>query len=109
MKDPRFLLLACLLLLCLMATRPVIYTSPGCNDFEFKAEVSQASGQGLATLTIIANGGRAPYHYLLFDNKNNLVSKDFSISRFTGLAAGHYRCIVTDADDCTKEQHIEVK
>lgn len=108
MKDPKLLFLTCLILVCLTAWRPVLNTSPSCNDFEFKA-VTQVSGQGLSTLTIVANGGRTPYHYLLLDSKNNLVSKDFTIKEFAGLAAGHYRCIVTDADDCTKEQQIEVK
>jgi hypothetical protein len=109
MKDPKLLLFTCLLVVSLTASRPIHYKSPDCRNFEFKTDLSKNPGSDFFTLTITANGGRSPYHYLLLDGKNSLISKDFTKSHFTGLSQGRYRCIVTDADDCTKEQFIEVK
>jgi len=106
--DPR-LLLVFLLCLGLTAARPVNHAAADCNGFEFKANFTQALNQESFNLTIDAFGGRAPYHYLLLDSKNKLVSNDFSVHVFNGIERGRYRCIVSDNNDCTKEQFIEVK
>ena len=106
--DPRLLLL---LVLCvrLTAARPANRDVADCNGFEFRSSFTKASDQESFTLVLDASGGRAPYHYLLLDSKNNLVSKDFSVHVFSGIKRDRYRCIVSDNNDCTKEQFIEVK
>jgi hypothetical protein len=98
-----------LLVLSLTASRPVFVNNPDCNSFDFRTEISKNLNEELYKLTITATGGRRPYHYLLLDEKNSLVSKDFSKSVFEGLKKGRYRCIISDDQDCTKEQFIEVK
>lgn len=99
-----------LLLTSLTATRP--FYSKGfadCSGFQFKTEVSKVPNQEYSKLTIKASGGRKPYHYVLLDNKNILVSKDFKSNEFGKLKPGRYRCIVADNQDCNIEQFIEVK
>jgi hypothetical protein len=109
MAVPKHRLVLLLILFSLTASRPIQLDLADCNGFEFTTQSIQAAGQESYNLTITATGGRQPYHYLLFDNKNNLVSKDFSKRIFDGLARGRYRCIVTDSQDCTKDRFIEVK
>jgi len=108
MAIPKHLLVS-LLVLSLTASRPVFYKSPDCNSFEFRTEIIKTPNQETYQLTITATGGKRPYHYLLLDDKNTLVSKDFSKSVFDRLRKGRYRCIISDDQDCTKEQFIEVK
>lgn len=105
-KIPLVLLL---IVFSLTASRPIHFNAADCNGFEFTTEATQESNQDLYKLAITATGGRQPYHYLLLDNKNNLVSKDFSKRTFDGLARGRYRCIVSDSQDCTRDRFIEVK
>ena len=103
------LMVVFLLVLSLTASRPATYDVADCSGFEFKTELTKAPNQELSKLIIKASGGKRPYHYVLLDGKNNLVSKDFTISEFDNLKQGRYRCIVSDGNDCTKEQYIEVK
>jgi hypothetical protein len=92
-----------------MASRSVYQNAPDCNGFEFKTETTKTPDRDGYSLTVTASGGMRPYHYLLLDEENSLVSKDFSINVYEGLAKGRYRCIVSDDQDCTKEKFIEVK
>jgi hypothetical protein len=89
------------------ATTVEVYQS--CSDFKFSTEILKGSGDQFSELTITATGGQKPYYYLLIDNKNHLVSNDFSQNVFRQLVPGRYRCIVADKNDCTKEEFIVVK
>jgi len=98
------------LLAGLTAARPLYNKdSADCNGFQFKTELSKVPSQEYSKLIIKASGGRRPYHYVLVNNKNLLVSKDFQNNEFDKLKPGRYRCIVTDSQDCNIEQFIEVK
>jgi hypothetical protein len=109
MAGPKHLLVSLLIFISLTASRPIHLNSLDCNGCEFRTELSKAPNQDIYKLTITATGGRQPYHYLLLNSENHLVSKDFSKRIFDGLLEGRYRCIVTDSQDCNKEQFIEVK
>jgi hypothetical protein len=80
-----------------------------CKGFEFKTAFTKVPNQDFFKLTITASGGSKPYHYVLLNNENNLVSTDFETNEYNNLKQGTYRCIVADRNDCTKEQIIEVK
>jgi len=93
----------------LIASQPATQTRQDCNGFAFTVELTKNPNQELYDITIVASGGKQPYHYLLLDSKHNLISKDFSKRVFSGLKKDRYRCIVSDDQDCTKEQFIEAK
>lgn len=109
MHIPKSLSVVFILLCSLVAARPVHRDLQGCGNFGFKADFVKGPAGELFTLTLTPNGGSPPYHFVLLDSKNNLMSKDFSNNIFNGLAIGSYRCIVADSNDCNKEQTIEVK
>ncbi|HEY0669469.1 MAG TPA: gliding motility-associated C-terminal domain-containing protein, partial [Sphingobacteriaceae bacterium] len=56
---------------------------------------------GTATVTIIATGGTAPYRYTL-NGSTSLTGI------FTGLTAGNYTVLVTDANECTDNENIVI-
>ena len=86
---------------------PNIYVD--CSGFKFETELSNVPNETLLNLTVKAVGGQKPYHYVLLDADNTLMSKDFTANKFERLKSGRYRCIVSDNEDCTVEQFIEVK
>jgi len=99
-----------LLLTGLTAARPFYSTgSADCNGFQFNTEVSKVPNQEYFKLIVNASGGSRPYHYVLIDSRNGLVSKNFKDNQFNKLKPGKYRCIVADSRDCNIEQIIEVK
>jgi hypothetical protein len=102
-------MLGVVVIACLTASRPATDPVQDCRGFEFKTELTKAPGQSNSKLVITVTGGKRPYHFLVLDEKNNPLSKEFSTSAFDNLRPGRYRCIVSDANDCTKEQSIEVK
>lgn len=54
------------------------------------------------TVTVLPNGGTAPYSYLWNDSNGQTTATA------TALAAGFYTVIVTDAGSCTKSIHVQV-
>lgn len=57
------------------------------------------------TASVQATGGTAPYDYLWTDQGNNTVGTDSSL---TGLCAGGYVVLVTDAAGCTQQLAVPV-
>jgi hypothetical protein len=105
----RRLSLAFLVALTLGAAKPVNLSSTACIGFEVATALTKDINDNRFTLTLTATGGQSPYYYLLLDFNSNLVSKNFTNHTFNELQPGRYRCIVSDANDCTKEQFIQVK
>jgi hypothetical protein len=101
------------LLLMTVFTGFINYPTLGVGDAcaTLKVDYSQAQDPSGSenTLTVKATGGKAPYHYVLLDGKNNLVSKDFRKNVFEGLKPGSYRCLVSDSNDCSAELEIKVQ
>ncbi len=94
----------------MIAAKPLLPNdSVNCASFKFETDLSNVPNEALLNLTVKALGGQKPYHYVLLDSKNTLISKDFTAFKFERLKAGRYRCIVSDNQDCTIEQFIEVK
>lgn len=62
------------------------------------AECSPPTG----TITATVSGGRSPYQYELEAVETNETGV------FTGLSAGNYRVIVTDANECTATTQVSV-
>lgn len=73
---------------------------PAALDLNISVTNESANGASDGSLDATVNGGTAPYSYLW---SNDSTSQDLS-----GLTAGTYTLTVTDANDCTAEETLEV-
>ena len=72
----------------------IVMTTVTTND-------SNSTNEG--KIELIVSGGPAPYNYSLKDSNGILIPSKIT-NPFTGLAAGSYEALVTDANGCTLSQ-----
>lgn len=108
MRIPKHFLVI-LLLACSLVAAGTLKSQQSCFNFQFSTDINKEENGAGYTLTVSASGGKMPYKFLLLNDKNTLVSTDFSDNIFNDLKQGRYRCIVADKDDCSVEKFIDVK
>jgi hypothetical protein len=59
-------------------------------------------GSGNGSITLNANGGTPPYNFTLYNSSQQVVGTNSS-GLFSGLSAGNYSYVVTDANGCSNK------
>lgn len=72
--------------------------------------VSAVSGAGVCdgTASVVASGGTTPYSYAWFTTCANTTTTGVTAASSTGLCAGSYSVVVTDANGCTDDVCITI-
>lgn len=71
---------------------------------EFTIE-NESKGQ---TLTVKPQGGQTPYKVILSAESGEIISEDFTKTRFTSIKSGRYVAVVIDNARCMKKTEIQV-
>lgn len=79
-----------------------------CANFAVEQKVDQPQ-IGEFTVSINPKGGKTPYKIVLSEEFGQLVSEDFSKTKFEGLKKGKYICVVVDANKCLIKTEINVQ
>jgi len=78
--------------------------SPAKLEYEFKDLTAPLCHDGNGSITIVANGGTAPYYYILDNAKENIngqeVPKKILITNPIELSSGNYNIKVVDNNGC---------
>ena len=84
----------------------VDYVTKDCDSLKVKYAIEQKSGGYSLDLTI--SGGSAPYKTILSKQNGDLVTEDFSLTRFESLRSGTHTCVVIDSKNCKTKLEITI-
>lgn len=100
-------LLISVLLSGLAAPNQAVIPSEACPEIQIIYSVDQPQS-GLFTLSVNPKGGKAPYIVILSKDSGQLVTEDFSKTKFEHLEKGKYTCIVVDKGRCVTKTEIQI-
>ena len=69
---------------------------------------SEAGSGGEHTLILKPQGGQAPYKIILSAENGEMLSEDFTKTRYSGIKPGKYICLVVDSNRCMKKIEIQI-
>jgi hypothetical protein len=78
-----------------------------CPSMEIKYSIEQLQS-GQYSVSVNPKGGKAPYIVMMASESGQLVSEDFTKSKFENLGKGKYTCIVVDKVRCVMKTEIQV-
>jgi hypothetical protein len=79
-----------------------------CGTLNFKYSAEETGAQKF-TVVITPAGGEAPYKIILSEESGNLISDDFTKTRFESLSKGKYICVVIDKAKCLTKSEINIQ